>query len=212
MRDALENGRRLKRLTIVDDFTKGGSISRSITESQPLHDASARPGGMLLGIAKPGARRGRTSSGVPRDMSSEPMEPGCLIEQWQLDCELSGFSGALRQFVPAIRAVRFHKRKAWLRLSGRTLIIEIDRGAANLAATGSWPESVAILCRDLYVLTRCIPRKKGAVSIAFREGKLRVSTLGLKWMCPASLETPSASFISTANSTRLRPRKRKEFE
>jgi hypothetical protein len=133
-------------------------------------------------------------------------------EEWQLECEQSAFSGALRQLVPSIRAARFHKRKAWFRLSRGSLIVEIDRGAAELAAIGNWPETVAIVCRDLYVLTRCIPRKKGTVSISFRDAKLRVSSVGLKWMCSASLETPPTSFIAATNSTYLRPRKRKEFE
>jgi hypothetical protein len=132
--------------------------------------------------------------------------------EWRVQCELGALSDALRRFVPSVRAERFHKRKAWLRLSGGLLNIEIDRGSVDLAATGRWHDTVAILCRDLYVLTRCLPRRKGTISIAFLEDKLRVSSVGLKWTCPASLEAPPASFISTTNSTHLRARKRKELE
>ncbi len=45
---------------------------------------------------------------------------------------------ALHRFEPAIRATKFHKRPAWLRLSNSLIPIEIDRGASEVGAEGIW--------------------------------------------------------------------------
>jgi len=137
------------------------------------------------------------------------MQPSQHGEEWQLRCEGNAFSSALRRLVPSIRARRFHKRKAWPHVQGGLLIVEIDRGVVELPATGNWLETVAIICRDLYVLTKCVPPRKDSVLIGFRDEKLRISFPGLKWACPATLEAPPTSFISPIDSTYLRPSKKR---
>lgn len=131
------------------------------------------------------------------------MESDKMAITWQLECELDDLDGALRQFLPSIRATRFHNRKAWFRASGGLLIIEIDRGRVELAATGDWPGTVAILCRDLFVLSKGILRRKGVAWIGFRDAKLRISSPGLKWMCSAALDVLPTSFISRMNAPQM---------
>jgi hypothetical protein len=127
---------------------------------------------------------------------------------WQLECELNALSEALRQFSPSVRAARFHKREAWFRFAEGLLVIEIDRGATQIAASGKWPATLAILCGHLYLLSKCLPRKPGTAVLSFRKVKLCISGPGFKWNCPASIGDPPASFTSTVDSTRLWPGKK----
>jgi guanosine-3',5'-bis(diphosphate) 3'-pyrophosphohydrolase len=127
---------------------------------------------------------------------------------WQLGCDLRALRAAARRFDPAIRAARYHRRSAWLRYAAGMLIIEIDRGAVEIAAVGTWPATVSIRCGDLYKLGKILPQKQCEASLGFSELKLRIVAPGFKWNCPATLETPPASFSSDIDSTRLRPRKK----
>jgi hypothetical protein len=113
------------------------------------------------------------------------------------------------RFIPAIRAARFHKRQAWLRRCGNSLIVEIDRGAVELSASGAWSKTVAVRCGSLFRLIGRLPSKPGVVTLDFREGKLCVDVLGNTWKCPATLEDPPEAFVSPTDSTYLRPRKKK---
>jgi guanosine-3',5'-bis(diphosphate) 3'-pyrophosphohydrolase len=127
---------------------------------------------------------------------------------WQLGCDLRGLRAAALRFEPAIRATRFHKRSAWFSFNAGMLIVEIDRGAVEIAATGAWPATVSIRCGDLYKLSKILPQTQDDVRLGFSESKLSIVAPQFKWTCPAKLETPPASFHSDHDSTHLRPRKR----
>jgi hypothetical protein len=127
---------------------------------------------------------------------------------WRLECELKALSGALRQFSPSVRAARFHKRQAWFLYAEGLLKIEIDRGAAQIVASGNWPATLVIRCGHLYMLSKSLPLKQGTVVLSFINTKFCVSGPGFKWNCPASIGSPPESFTSTVDSTRLWPHKK----
>jgi hypothetical protein len=104
-----------------------------------------------------------------------------------------------------VRAKRFHGRKAWFLFTDGLITVEIDRGSIPLAATGTWPSTVAIRCGDL--LSRGIPESAGSVTLEYIDGKFSVSAPHFNWKCPAVLEIAPETFKSPTDSTRLWPRK-----
>ena len=125
------------------------------------------------------------------------------MHRWKIECDRAALINELAILWPAIRATRFHKRPAWLTLSEGQFRIEIDRGAIKVAATGTWPKTVAIRCGDLYRLSKGVVATECVIIVEFVDPNLVVHSVGLSWKCLAKLEEPPPSYTSTFNGTRL---------